>query len=138
MTDLRVLLVDDDTAFLEMEQGILEKHLPKGVELTAATGPRQAMEILDAWSIGGVTALVVTDYIMPDMNGMDLIRACHSLYPNSDFTYVCLTTVLHKTVHAKTKQAGAARIEVKPTDLEELRKLLTFLTTGWKDAKSQK
>lgn len=130
--DPRILLVDDDPTFLAIAEGLVKSlaHVP----VETANGPERALELLDAWDRGGVTALIVTDYIMPDMNGMDLIRASKELHAQSEFQYACLTTVFHRAVLARTKQAGAVRAEVKPQAVQELGEILKSIIGPWEEA----
>lgn len=76
-TDNRVLFVDD-------EEGVLValQHMVADSDLTpvvASSGPA-ALEILQSQ---GPVALVLSDYRMPGMTGVDLLREVHKLYPKT-------------------------------------------------------
>lgn len=64
--------------------------------------------------------LVVTDINMPNMNGIELIKALRAL-PNYKFTPIlCLTTESSDDMKGKGKEAGATGWIVKPFSPEKL------------------
>jgi CheY-like chemotaxis protein len=65
-----VLVVDDDAAVREVVRQALSKD---GYRVVAADGPHQALAI--AQTPGVDLDLVVTDAVMPGMNGRDLVAA---------------------------------------------------------------
>lgn len=72
-----VLLVEDEPAILKMAKRMLE-HL--GYTVLSADTPGAAIRI--AQEHKGVIDLLMTDVIMPEMNGRDLAKNLLSLYPN--------------------------------------------------------
>ncbi|MHB8120754.1 MAG: hybrid sensor histidine kinase/response regulator [Desulfuromonadaceae bacterium] len=72
-----VLLVEDEPALLKLGKTILEQL---GYLVLAAGTPGEA--ILLAEEHAGEIQLLVTDVVMPEMNGPDLAARLHSLYPN--------------------------------------------------------
>jgi CheY-like chemotaxis protein len=73
--DCKILLVDDSTDLLGAYASVLNIRTSHTVR-TAASG-RIALEIIRTWR----PDIVVTDVIMPDMNGLDLISSIRSLIP---------------------------------------------------------
>ena len=71
-----ILLVEDQVPLLEVTALMLEHS---GYTVLAATTPDQAIEL--AKEHAGKIRLLMTDVIMPEMNGQDLARQLHSLYP---------------------------------------------------------
>lgn len=71
----KILLVDDSADLLSAYEILLKTSTPHEVR-TAASG-RTALEIVRAWR----PDLVVTDIIMPDMSGLDLISRIRSDLP---------------------------------------------------------
>lgn len=69
----RILVVDDDPFVGEMLAIVLEGE---GYEVTAACGGREALEALGQ---GTGTALVLTDMLMPGMDGLELTREIRKL-----------------------------------------------------------
>ncbi len=69
-----ILLVEDDPSILQMGRAMLEKL---GYTVLHAATPGQALEIVKAH--GGKIHLLMTDVVMPQMNGGDLAREMKAL-----------------------------------------------------------
>jgi two-component system cell cycle sensor histidine kinase/response regulator CckA len=69
-----IFVVDDEVALLELAAVILGE---KGYEVRTFTEPELALKEFEKVR----PALVLTDYWMPRMSGMDLIRECRRLNP---------------------------------------------------------
>ena len=72
-----ILLVEDDLSVLEMIADMLTGH---GYAVLAANTPGEAVRI--AAERSGEFDLLMTDVIMPEMNGRDLAKKMLSLYPH--------------------------------------------------------
>ncbi|MDR3555054.1 MAG: PAS domain S-box protein [Syntrophobacteraceae bacterium] len=71
-----ILLVEDEKSILAMGRKILERH---GYSVLAASGPREALELAGKHS--GRIDLLITDVIMPGMNGKELAVKLSGLVP---------------------------------------------------------
>ncbi len=71
-----VLLVEDEPAILAMSRTMLQRI---GYHVLAAATPAEALRLAEAHS--GDIDLLMTDVVMPDMNGRDLANALRALYP---------------------------------------------------------
>ncbi len=71
-----ILLVEDEPAILHLGTFMLEKL---GYQVLAAATPRQAIGLAEHHN--GTIHLLLTDVIMPEMNGSDLARRLQTLYP---------------------------------------------------------
>lgn len=73
----KVLVVDDDQNFYE----VLEEFFGEmeGFDVLKATGGREALDILQEHQV----ELVVTDIVMPGMDGVDLIGQIIATYPGA-------------------------------------------------------
>jgi CheY-like chemotaxis protein len=71
-----VLYVDDDPVMVVMVQGLLERA---GYRVSAIDDPRQALQ--RATATEDAVDLVVTDFNMPDLSGLDLARALQERRP---------------------------------------------------------
>jgi putative two-component system response regulator len=110
---LRVLIVDDNRIALT----VLEHALTEGgYEVTAVTGARQAMEMMRQ----GLHRLVITDWEMPDMDGLEL---CHAIRSEglAGYTYIIMLTA-HGTPDEKVVvlSAGVDDLVIKPFHPAEL------------------
>jgi PAS domain S-box-containing protein len=72
-----VLLVEDEPMVLRLSKTLLERL---GYTVLAASGPNEALRLADQQ--GGRVGLLVTDVVMPEMNGRDLADRLRSLYPH--------------------------------------------------------
>ena len=72
-----ILLVEDEAAILNIIGTILTRL---GYGVLAAGSPGQAMQL--AREHAGEISLLITDVVMPEMNGRDLAKNLLSLYPN--------------------------------------------------------
>ena len=75
----QVLLVDDDPSQLAVRQLLLSRG---GIESQLATEARQALALLKSDAGRATIGLVVTDHLMPEMNGTDFVREIRSFVPN--------------------------------------------------------
>ena len=107
----RILVVDDEPAQLELIGGFLEK---RGFEAVLAQSATQALERFRHEPVD----LVLTDQKMPDMSGLDLLKALRAVNPE---TAVIVITA-HGTVETAVEaiKTGATDYLTKPVDLEEM------------------
>ncbi len=108
----RILLVEDEPSLAEMNQRRLASL---GYRPTAYTDAARA---LDAFRSHPDFDLVVTDYLMPGMGGLDLAREVHNLRP--DVPIVLLTGFIENLADEAVRAAGVRRLVKKPVTLAEL------------------
>ncbi len=72
-----ILLVEDEPSILEVAKMMLEKL---GYRMLMAASPVEAMRLAQAHA--GEIHLLMTDVVMPEMNGRDLARRLLALYPD--------------------------------------------------------
>ncbi len=78
-----IMIVEDETAILNMTKIILEES---GYTVLAAKTPGQAISA--AQEHDGNIDLLLTDVIMPEMNGRDLAKNILSFYPDLKFLFM--------------------------------------------------
>ncbi len=80
-----ILLVDDDTFILEVLRIQLERALPEYITVERALSPGEALEMLEGWkeSNFGELALIISDYLMPEMLGSDFLLKANALFPKT-------------------------------------------------------
>ncbi|MHB8828579.1 MAG: PAS domain S-box protein [Syntrophales bacterium] len=71
-----ILLVEDEPANMELGKMMLESF---GYSVLAAGSPREALRLAD--ENAGAIDLLMTDVVMPEMNGRELAGRLQSLYP---------------------------------------------------------
>jgi len=107
----RILVVDDHQETLEM----LERNLrSEGYEVLTAPGVAEAIRTLDETGVD----LVVTDYKMPRVSGMDLIRYVRENLKNTEAMMITGYATVEGAVDAV--KAGAEEYLTKPFTDEEL------------------
>ena len=111
----KILLVDDDAAFAEM----LGKALTSfGYEVLRAGDGRAALRLYDPQTVG----LVLTDLIMPDMEGVELIVALRRRHPGVKIIAMSGGGRNEPEPYLKIAQkVGAVKTLAKPFPLETLR-----------------
>jgi len=108
-----VLVVDDEPNIRRVVQAALAKD---GYEVMTAENGKTA---LDAVSTNSELDVIISDLIMPDMNGVELLEAARQINPS--------VSVIMITAHGTIKSAvdamrlGAFDYITKPFDLDELK-----------------
>ena len=74
---LQVLMVDDDPGQLRIRQSVLRTA---GLEVNLASNAEGALEILR--SKGCEIGVVITDHLLPGLQGADLVRELRRLHPS--------------------------------------------------------
>ena len=75
----QVLLVDDDPSQLAVRQLLLARS---GIESQVSTEARQALALLKSDAGRQTIGLVLTDHLMPEMNGAEFVREIRSFHPS--------------------------------------------------------
>ncbi len=110
---VRVLVVDDSRTFRAYLVKLLALHRFQVIE--AADG-RAALEIVKA---NPGIELVITDYHMPEMNGLTLVSALRQLYPRSELAIIGLSERGSAALSARLLKNGANDFIHKPFLPEE-------------------
>ena len=76
-----IFVVDDEPTLLDLAATILE---PLGFKVRTFSDPKQALAEYPA----ARPAVVVTDYAMGEMNGLDLVRECKRINPRQKIILV--------------------------------------------------
>jgi len=83
MSELAILLVDDEPMVLEGLSEELLRNFGQDYQIEAAESGEEALEIIAELQAGEIEiAAVVSDYLMPGMKGDELLSQIHDQYPN--------------------------------------------------------
>ncbi len=108
-----ILIVDDEEFVVLTLQEALQK-LP-GCEVFVATNGKQALEFLEQRPVN----LLITDYRMPDMDGMMLASRVRQKYPQT--SVVVITAYNSDTLREQAARASVQSILDKPVKISEIR-----------------
>jgi len=110
---IKVLVVDDSRSFRAYLVKLLELHRLQVIE---AENGREALAIMQ--SEPGVD-LVITDYYMPEMDGLALISALRQRHPRSELAIIGLSEQGSSALSARLLKNGANDFLTKPFLVEE-------------------
>src|SRR5258708_5839104 len=111
---MRILIVEDDSDAREMLQVLLQLE---GHDVDAAANGEEAWKMFQ----GGGYSVVISDWLMPETNGLELCRRIRA-FETSRYCYVILLTALQgKANYLEAMRAGTDDFVTKPYDPDELR-----------------
>lgn len=112
----KIILADDDPAALKLLSRQLEKA---GYEVIACVDGRQALEAIQREG----SCMVVADWMMPEMDGLELCRATRQICELNSLSFVyfvLLTAQTDKEQVVAGLEAGADDYLTKPYHIQEL------------------
>ena len=105
---MRALIIDDSRAMRRILRGIVE---PMGFEVSEAGNGKQGLEQLNQFED---VELVLVDWNMPEMNGLEFIEIIRSNPNYDDLKLVMVTTETEPTRMARALLAGVDEFVMKP------------------------
>lgn len=115
-------LVIDDSSTMRL---ILTRFLAKmGFQVVEAANGREALQRLREM---GRTDLVLVDWNMPEMNGVDFVRSVRADHSFDDLPLVMVTTNTELEHVAEALEAGANEYVMKPFTMDVIREKLGLL-----------
>lgn len=109
-----ILLIDDDRPYRQALRLYLENH---GFTSKEAEDGREALVLLD----GGLEVdVIISDYHMPIINGLDFLKALSYRVKGQDVRVILVSGNMTKEIEKEAKQAGAFALLAKPYDFQEL------------------
>jgi two-component system NtrC family sensor kinase len=112
---MKVLLAEDEPVSRRLLESYLEKWGHEVVPTESGT---------EAWRLfqEGDFAMVISDWMMPEMDGLELIRRIRNLKRSPLYVYTILITAKSKKEDlVEAMDAGADDFVTKPFDRDELR-----------------
>jgi CheY-like chemotaxis protein/two-component sensor histidine kinase len=113
----RVLLVDDDIRNVFSLSAVLEE---RGISIVAASCATEALEKLELSKNALPFDLVITDIMMPKMNGLELIRLIRAEEVFYSLPIIALTAKAMREDRINCIEAGASDYLTKPIDVDRL------------------
>ncbi|CAK0745813.1 two-component system, cell cycle response regulator [uncultured Gammaproteobacteria bacterium] len=111
---MRLLVVDDHPINCKLLVAFLAKL--EGVEVVSYQDPLEAR----AWLGANAVDMVLVDYCMPGMNGIEFISEFRAKAANDEIPIVMVTAESERTVLVEALEAGANDFLRKPVDPVEL------------------
>jgi two-component system, OmpR family, KDP operon response regulator KdpE len=105
-----ILIVDDESQITRVLRTSLSSH---GYDIRVANDGETALEIMKDWA----PDLVVTDLVMPNMDGLEL---CRRLRAKTQIPIIVLSARGEERTKVKALDAGADDYVTKPFGIEEL------------------
>ncbi|MBX7100585.1 MAG: response regulator [Myxococcaceae bacterium] len=118
----QILVVDDDPALTELLGRFLSKN---GFEVVTAPDALQALQLLE--SLPDV-ALVITDLMMPHLDGIGFTKKLHELPGKAALPVIMVTAWTSDELADKGMRQGVGMTISKPIDLQKLLTLVGFAT----------
>jgi len=104
-----IFVVDDEQMLLDLAVAILQ---PLGFDVRTFTDPRLALKAFPE----AKPAVIVTDYAMGEMNGLELVRECKRINPRQKM--ILLSGTVDEAIYANLPQKPD-RFMVKPYPVSE-------------------
>lgn len=116
----RILIVDDSGVGRKLTRRCLEFAGLVGSEITEAENGQRALEILEA---GGVD-LLITDFNMPVMDGLELLRAMQGNPTLEHVAKIVMTSASCDAVKGEFDKLGVLALIAKPVSPAAFAKVL--------------
>ncbi len=121
---MRALVIDDDPSIVRMMSHMLKSL---GYEVSQACNGLEGLEQLTKL---GVPDVVLVDWNMPEMNGLEFVKAVRSKSVYDDLPLIMVTTELEMPQLALTYEAGVNEYIMKPFELVMIQEKLQMVGVG--------
>ena len=111
-----ILIIDDQLTSRQILQQLVST-IESSNTVDAFANPVKALE----WSSTNPVDLILVDYKMPEMNGVEFIRKFRSHPASSHVPVIMVTSIEDKAVRYEALEAGATDFLMKPVDHHECR-----------------
>lgn len=112
---MAIAIVDDTPLNLTLIQALVRKLTPPGTEIVCFTSPTEGLD----WCATHEPDLIIVDYMMPDLNGVEFIQAVRQHHPTDIVPILMVTAAHEKEVRYESLSAGANDFLTKPIDRHE-------------------
>jgi CheY-like chemotaxis protein len=117
-SSMNVIIVDDDSINTALHSALVKKI---GYQAISFTDPHFALE----WCGSNTVDLLITDYMMPGMNGLELIRQFRNHVKYSEVPIIMVTATSHPQLRSDAIAAGVSNFLNKPLNLMEFMECVT-------------
>jgi DNA-binding NtrC family response regulator len=117
--NIMVMVIDDDKESRESLKSALQLN---GFQVRSFHSPHQALKEYNPRTIDAV----ITDYHLPGMTGMDILKAIHR--KKSDIPVIIISGEQEKDIASRSLQFGASAFFPKPLNIKAVITILKKLT----------
>ncbi len=126
MNEAAILCVDDESVILESLQEQIGRHFGDKFVYEAAESGEEALEIVEELREEGVKiVLIVSDWLMPEMRGDELLVRIHEQFGNEIKTIMLSGQADESAVDRAKEEANLYRFLAKPWREEDLIQVLS-------------
>ncbi|MDO3643168.1 sigma-54 dependent transcriptional regulator [Mucilaginibacter sp. L3T2-6] len=125
----KILIVEDDSTFVQLLEGFLKKH---GHSIVTAKNIKSALKLISENTFD----LLLLDYRLPDGTGMDVLENVREA--SGDAPVIIMTSFNDVRTAVKAMQSGAFDYITKPVNPEELLMIMGEAIGGKKQAAGTK
>jgi signal transduction histidine kinase len=111
----KILIVDDEKVTMENLEYVMKKE---GYEVIGTESGQNALKLLNEYQFD----VVLTDLRMAEVDGTQILKRCHELYPDTEVIIITGYATLESAIHAMKQ--GAFYYIAKPFKLDEVRKVV--------------
>ena len=112
MITARILIVDDDEAIREL---LKEFFQGLGYEISTAVNGSEALAVISQYDLD----CIISDYVMPDMNGLELLERLRK--QGKEVPFLMITGYPTIEIAVEVMKRGAYDYITKPHQLEDVR-----------------
>jgi two-component system, chemotaxis family, chemotaxis protein CheY len=121
---MKALIVDDSRAIRKILSGMLTDF---GFSVAEAAHGKEALAHLQAQNSAGLPNVVLVDWNMPEMNGLELVQAVRKEKRFQSIPLMMVTTETEMTQVMRALEAGAQEYVMKPFTKEVIEEKLKLL-----------
>ncbi|MGD8311252.1 MAG: response regulator [Gammaproteobacteria bacterium] len=125
-----IAVIDDQLTSRHILQQLVST-IDEAVEVKAFADPVEGLE----WCVRTPVELVLTDYKMPEMNGVEFIRKFRHVPSCTHIPVIMVTSIEDRNVRYKALEVGATDFLMKPVDHHECRARCRNLLTQYQQYK---
>lgn len=121
------LLIDDQPTLLEIHAAVLES-LNMNLNIVKMTDPGASLN----WIKNKQVDLIITDYRMHNMNGLEFVKALKNTNPSLQKNIIVVTALTDRKIHNELLKAGAVACLIKPAQSKALAEIALNILTDKK------
>lgn len=115
MSRSRILVADNHQNVREVMSNLLDML---GIEAIPCTGGEQVLQMVDCDNYDAV----ISDVVMPEMGGLDLVSRLHEKWPK--LPVIMMSSYASESLEEEARSRGAVGLVSKPFKLEAVTRLL--------------